>query len=175
MAQYSRQPIFVSSRNAPLGSYIQESQQSFRKLTAYYWILRDSDERKVGQGEGQVGSFSETYNDPVTFQSFVLRHLLMAPVHKKKLPKFVPPLVTSGFPFFSSLVTLLAGGISRALAHFGRLTNPEKIEGTLVVITYLTNFMLDIAHSKREIQHKRIYQSLTNKVNSNLPGRKRTH
>ena len=75
----------------------------------------------------------------------------------------------------SSLVTLLAGGISRALAHFGRLTNPEKIEGTLVVITYLTNFMLDIAHSKIEIQHKRIYQSLTNKVNSNLPGRKRTH
>ena len=105
----------------------------------------------------------------------------MAPVHKKKLPKFFPPLVTSrsGFPFFSSLVTLLAGGISRALAYFGRLTgrltNPEKIEGTLVVITYLTNFMLDIAHSKREIQHKRIYQSLTNKANSNLPGRKRTH
>ena len=87
----------------------------------------------------------------------------MAPVHKKKLPKFFPPLVTSGFPFFSSLVTLLAGGISRALAYFGRLTNPEKIEGTLVVITYLTNFMLDIAHSKREIQLKRIYQSLTNK------------
>ena len=64
----------------------------------------------------------------------------MAPVHKKKLPKFFPPLVT-----------LLAGGISRALEYFGRLTNPEKIEGTFVVITYLTNVMLDIAHSKREI------------------------
>ena len=100
MAQYSRQPIFVSSRNAPLGSYIQESQQSFRKLTAYYWILRDSDERKVGQGEGQVGSFSETYNDPVTFQSFVLRHLLMTPVHKKKLSS---SLRLSPLDFLSSL------------------------------------------------------------------------
>ena len=100
MAQYSRQPIFVSSRNAPLGSYIQESQQSFRKLTAYYWILRESDERKVGQGEGQVDSFSETYNDPVTFQSFVLRHLLMTPVHKKKLSS---SLRLSPLDFLSSL------------------------------------------------------------------------
>ena len=133
MAQYPRQPIFESSRNAPLGGYIQESQQSFRKFTAYYWILQDSDERQVGQGEGQVGSFSETYNNPLSFKSFVLRHLLMAPVRKKKLPKFFPPLVTSGFPFFPSLVTLHAGGISLALAHFGRLTNPDKIEGTLVV------------------------------------------
>ena len=100
MAQHSRQPIFVSARNAPLGSYIQESQQSFRKLTAYYWILRESDERKVGQGEGQVDSFSETYNDPVTFQSFVLRHLLMAPVHKKKLSS---SLRLSPLDFLSSL------------------------------------------------------------------------
>ena len=80
-----------------------------------------------------MGSFSETYNNPLSFKSFVLRHSLMALVRKKKLPKFFPPLVTSGFPFFPSLVTLHAGGISLALAHFGRLTNPDKIEGTLVV------------------------------------------
>ena len=127
MAQYSRQPIFVSSRNAPLGSYIQESQQSFRKLTAYYWILRDSDERKVGQGEGQVGSFSETYNDPVTFQSFVLRHLLMAPVHKKKLPTFFPPLVTSGFPF------LLRLSLSLRVAFHAR----SRISGALLTLRKL--------------------------------------
>ena len=66
----------------------------------------------------------------------------MAPVRKKKLPKFFPPLVTSrsGFSFFPSRVTLRAGGISRALAHFRRLTTPAKIEEPLVAHTYFKNY-----------------------------------
>ena len=61
----------------------------------------------------------------------------MAPGRKKKLPKFFPPLVIPGFPFFPSLVTLLVGGISRSLAHFGRLTNPDKIEGIIQLLSIL--------------------------------------